>query len=79
MLERAARPTGGLGQPALGSCLWAAPVLKDESGAPDRWRIWSGGARRTDVRSRVSALGAPHNHHIKGLNERMFVGWERAA
>ena len=53
---------GGLGRIALGSCFSAAPVSKDERGAPDPRRTWGGGARRTEAGSRVWALGAPHTH-----------------
>src|SRR6266487_1209968 len=42
-------------------------------------RHWGGGARRTDLPSGASALGAPRTHGTKRIDERMFVGRQRAA
>src|SRR5437660_12075091 len=78
MLERAARPTEA--RPTLPREASRQPgAAKEVRGAPDRWWTWGGGARRTTAHSRVWALGAPRNHHNKGINGRMVVEWERAA
>src|SRR6266571_3052245 len=71
-------PHGSTAHLALGS-FWAATATEEVRGAPNPGRTWGGGARRTETRSRVGALGAPRDHHTKGINRRMLVGWERAA
>src|SRR2546425_642149 len=72
-------PNGGLGQPALGSCVWAAAASKDCAARPERGGLGVAGRGELQLacasrREAPRAIATPNE-----LEQRKSVGWERAA
>jgi len=79
MLERAARDWAAA-PPWVENCAYEQPPDgKTCAARRPRSAAVGCGASRTDLPSVASALGAPRTHRTKRIEDRMFVGRQRAA
>src|SRR2546426_4076179 len=74
MLERAAHLTEGWANSPWDAASGQPRYRRTCAAAPDTWRPWIGGARRTGARPCVSARGAPRITIPKELTEECLRG-----
>ncbi len=79
MLERAARGAEAAPALGLGSCFWATTRWKEVRGAAGLCRGLGAAGRGEQIVPREHRRSAPWNHRTKGIDDRMFVGRQRAA